>query len=120
MKEESIAADRRAIKLMLERLELNPSDARAANLLAATYASMGETQKAIDYADRSMAIDPDDAMLLYNVCCTYTLLGRNDEAIGCLERAVDKGFGHREWIDHDPDLNPLRDNPRFQSIMRGM
>jgi serine/threonine protein kinase/Tfp pilus assembly protein PilF len=120
LKEESIAADRRAIKLMLERLELNPSDARAANLLAATYASMGETQKAIDYADRSMAIDPDDAMLLYNVCCTYTLLGRNDEAIGCLERAVDKGFGHREWIDHDPDLNPLRDNPRFQSIMRGM
>jgi TolB-like protein/Flp pilus assembly protein TadD len=120
MKEESVAADRRAIKLMLERLELNPSDARAANLLAATYASMGETEKALDYAERSMAIDPDDAMLLYNVCCTYTLLGRNDEAIGCLERAVDKGFGHREWIDHDPDLNPLRENPRFQSIMRGM
>jgi adenylate cyclase len=81
---------------------------------------MGEPQKAVDYADRSLAIDPDDAMLLYNVCCTYTLLGRNDEAIACLERAVDKGFGHREWIDHDPDLNPLRDNPRFQSIMRGM
>ncbi|HKY98032.1 MAG TPA: protein kinase [Gemmatimonadaceae bacterium] len=120
MKEESTAADRRAIKLMLERLELNPSDARAANLLAATYASMGETQKALDYSERSMAIDPDDAMLLYNVCCTYTLLGRNDEAIGCLERAVDKGFGHREWIDHDPDLNPLRENPRFQAIMRGM
>jgi serine/threonine protein kinase/Tfp pilus assembly protein PilF len=120
MMDESNAADRRAIRLMLERLELNPSDARAANLLAATYATMGEKEKAVDYADRSLAIDPDDAMLLYNVCCTYTLLGRNDEAIACLERAVDKGFGHREWIDHDPDLNPLRDNPRFQSIMRGM
>ena len=120
MMDESNAADRRAIRLMLERLELNPSDARAANLLAATYATMGESEKAVDYADRSLAIDPDDAMLLYNVCCTYTLLGRNDEAIACLERAVDKGFGHREWIDHDPDLNPLRENPRFQSIMRGM
>ena len=120
MIEESNAADRRAIKLMLERLELNPTDARAANLLAATYATMGETAKAIDYAERSMVIDPDDAMLLYNICCTYTLLGRNDEAIAALERAVDKGFGHREWIDHDPDLDPLRDNPRFQSIMRGM
>ena len=120
MKEEAVAADRRAIKLMLERLELNPSDARAANLLAATYASIGDTEKALDYAERSLVIDPDDAMLLYNVCCTYTLLGRNDEAIGCLERAVDKGFGHREWIDHDPDLEPLRGNPRFQSIMRGM
>jgi serine/threonine protein kinase/Flp pilus assembly protein TadD len=120
MSDESHAADRRAIRLMLERLELNPSDARAANLLAATYASMGESEKAVDYADRSLAIDPDDAMLLYNVCCTYTLLGRNDEAIACLERAVDKGFGHREWIDHDPDLNPLRGTPRFESIMRGM
>jgi len=120
MTDESHAADRRAIRLMQERLELNPSDARAANLLAATYASMGESDKAVDYADRSLAIDPDDAMLLYNVCCTYTLLGRNDEAIACLERAVDKGFGHREWIDHDPDLNPLRGNPRFESIMRGM
>jgi len=120
MMDESNAADRRAIRLMQERLELNPSDARAANLLAATYATMGESEKAVDYADRSLAIDPDDAMLLYNVCCTYTLLGRNDEAIACLERAVDKGFGHREWIDHDPDLNPLRGNPRFESIMRGM
>jgi serine/threonine protein kinase/tetratricopeptide (TPR) repeat protein len=120
MKEESVAADRRAIRLMHDRLELNPSDARAANLLAATYASFGETDKAVDYADRSLAIDPDDAMLLYNVCCTYTLLGRTEDAIGCLERAVDKGFGHKEWLDHDPDLNALRDNPRFQAIMRGM
>ena len=120
MMEESNAADRRSIKLMLERLELNPSDARAANLLAATYASQGETQKAVDYAERSIAIDADDAMLLYNLCCTYALLGRNDDAISCLERAVDKGFGHREWIDHDPDLNALRGNPRFESIMRAM
>jgi tetratricopeptide (TPR) repeat protein len=120
MQEESVAAGRRAIRLMHDRLELNPSDARAANLLAATYASFGETDKAVDYADRSLAIDPDDAMLLYNVCCTYTLLGRTEDAIGCLERAVDKGFGHKEWLDHDPDLNALRDNPRFQAIMRGM
>jgi serine/threonine protein kinase/Flp pilus assembly protein TadD len=120
MMEESNAADRRAIKLMLERLELNPSDARAANLLAATYATQGETEKAVDFAERSIAIDPDDAMLLYNLCCTYALLGRNDDAIGCLERAVDKGFGHREWIDHDPDLNQLRGSPRFESIMRAM
>jgi serine/threonine protein kinase/tetratricopeptide (TPR) repeat protein len=120
MQEESVAAGRRAIRLMHDRLELNPSDARATNLLAATYASLGETDKAVDYADRSLAIDPDDAMLLYNVCCTYTLLGRTEDAIGCLERAVDKGFGHKEWLDHDADLNALRENPRFQAIMRGM
>jgi tetratricopeptide (TPR) repeat protein len=119
-KEEADAANRRAIRLMLERLELNPSDARAANLLAATYANIGEAELAADYAERSLAIDPDDAMLLYNVACTYCLLGKTDDAINCLERAVDKGFGHKEWVEHDPDLNALRANPRFQTIMSAM
>jgi len=118
--EEGTAADRRSIRLMEERLELNPSDARAANLLAATFANFGEEQKAMDYADRSLAIDPDDAMLLYNVACTYSLLGKTSEAISCLERAVDKGFGHKEWLDHDPDLDALRPDARFQAISRAM
>jgi len=56
-------------------------------------------------------------MLLYNVACTYASLGRNEEAISCLERSVEKGFGHREWIDNDPDLNSIRDNPRYQAIV---
>ena len=120
MTDEGAAANKRSIRLMEERLELNPADARASNLLAATYANFGDSEKAIDYAERSLAIDPDDAMLLYNVACTYSLLGRVDDAIGCLEKAVDKGFGHKEWLDHDPDLNGLRENPRFQTIARAM
>ena len=118
--EEAATTNRRSIRLMEEQLELNPSDARAANLLAATYANFGEKEKAIEYAKRSLEIDPDDAMLLYNVACTFALLGRSDEAIGYIERAVDKGFGHKEWLDHDPDLNALRGNPRFETISKAM
>ena len=59
-------------------------------------------------------------MMLYNVACTYAVLGRKDEALDCLERAVDKGFGHKEWIDHDPDLKPLHDSPRFQALSQNM
>jgi adenylate cyclase len=114
------AANRRSIKLMEEQLILNPSDARAANLLAATYANFGDREKAIEYVERSLSIDPDDAMLLYNAACTYALLGKPDEAISFIERAVDKGFGHKEWIDHDPDLDALRGNPRFEMISRAM
>jgi adenylate cyclase len=120
LKDEGVAANKRSIRLMEERLELNPADARASNLLAATYANFGDVEKAMDYAERSLAIDPDDAMLLYNVACTYALLDKKDDAISCLERAVDKGFGHKEWLEHDPDLIPLRDDPRFQTIARAM
>jgi serine/threonine protein kinase/tetratricopeptide (TPR) repeat protein len=118
--EERDAGLRRALKLMEDRLELNPDDARAANLAAAFLARLGDLSKAVEYADRSLAIDPDDPMLLYNVACTYVALGRHDDAMNCLERAVDKGFGHKEWIDHDPDLDPLRQSMRFQAISEAM
>jgi serine/threonine protein kinase/Tfp pilus assembly protein PilF len=111
---------RRALKLMEDRLELNPDDARAANLAAAFLARLGDLTKAVEYADRSLAIDPDDPMLLYNVSCTYVALGRHEDALNCLERAVDKGFGHKEWIDHDPDLDPLRETMRFQALSEAM
>ncbi|MEO8193293.1 MAG: protein kinase [Gemmatimonadales bacterium] len=115
--EEEKAQLRRGLSLMEGSLELNPDDARAANLAAGVFASLGEAEPAIKYAERSLAIDPEDPMLLYNVACTYASLGRTDQAISCLERAVDKGFGHREWIDNDPDLNSIRDNPRYQAIV---
>ena len=120
MTEERDAGLRRALKLMEDRLELNPDDARAANLAAAFLARLGDLSKAVEYADRSLAIDPEDPMLLYNVACTYVALKRVDDAMNCLERAVDKGFGHKEWIDHDPDLDPLRDNLRFQALSQAM
>jgi adenylate cyclase len=108
---------RRGLQLMEGSLELNPDDARAANLAAGVFASLGEAEPAVKYAERSLAIDPEDPMLLYNVACMYSSLGRIDQAIACLERAVDKGFGHKEWIDNDPDLDPIRNNPKYQSIV---
>ena len=115
--EEKEAQMRRGLQLMEGSLELNPDDARAANLAAGVYASLGESEPAIKYAERSLAIDPEDPMLLYNVACMYASLGRHDQAISCLERSVDKGFGHKEWIDNDPDLDAIRDNPRYQAIV---
>ncbi len=115
--EEEKAQFRRGLQLMEGSLELNPDDARAANLAAGVFASLGEAEQAIKYAERSLAIDPEDPMLLYNVACTYSSLGMLEQAISCLERAVDKGFGHREWIDNDPDLEAIRSSPRYQAIV---
>ena len=119
MTDQHEAGLRRALKLMEDRLELNPDDARAANLAASLLAHLADP-KAVEYAERSLAIDPEDPMLLYNVACTYATLKRYDDAMNCLERAVDKGFGHKEWIDHDPDLDPLRENLRFQALSQAM
>jgi hypothetical protein len=52
------------------------------------------------------------------VACSYALLGKIDDAIACLEKAVQNGFGHREWLENDSDLGPLREEPRFQALLK--
>ncbi|CAN5256393.1 hypothetical protein BH23GEM2_BH23GEM2_16490 [soil metagenome] len=120
MHEESLATHRRVVKLVEDRLALNPDDARACNLAATSYSALGETESALEFTRRSLEIDPDDPMLLYNVACTYSMLGKSDDALSCLERAIDRGFGHREWIDHDSDFDSIRELPRFKAIQKAM
>lgn len=117
---ESETARNLSLRLIDERLELNPDDARATNLGATTLARMGDRERALEYIRRSLAIDPDDSGMLYNIACAYSLLGMTDEALSTLETAVDRGFGHKEWIEHDSDLDSIRTTTRFQTIAQAM
>ena len=120
MKDESAATFRKALRLIAERLELNPDDARASQLGATIAAQIGESEAATGYARRALTINPDDPLLLYNISCMYALLGNSNEALDCLEKAVDKGYGQKDWVAHDSDLDSLRELPRFQHIVEGM
>lgn len=117
---ESEASYRRQIRLAEQQLELTPDDARACILCGVSHSVLHEAEQSERYVKRALAIDPDDPMLLYNVGCVYAQLGKSEEALTSLEHAVDKGFGHKEWIEHDPDLNSIRDNPRFQALAQVM
>ena len=37
-----------------------------------------------------------------------------------LEGAVEAGFGHKEWIEHDSDFDALREDPRFQKLLAAL
>jgi adenylate cyclase len=111
---------RRGVQILGERLELNPDDTRALLLGGGALARLGERERALDMANRALAVDPDDSALLYNVACTYALTNENERAIETLERAVDRGFGQREWIETDPALVSLRGTPRYEAILRAM
>jgi adenylate cyclase len=114
--QEAQAAQRRAVQLADERLKRVPDDERALYLGASCLSSLGDTGRAREWAKRAVAMEPDDSAVLYNVACVYALLGLHDSAIDCLERAVQNGFGHWDWIAHDSDLDPLRGHPRFQTL----
>jgi adenylate cyclase len=119
-KEEGQSQYRKALRLIDERLELNPDDARACQLGATVAANLSDREKATDYARRALTINPDDPLLLYNISCMYSLLGNPNEALNCLEKAVDKGYGQKDWVEHDADLDSLRELPRFKNILAAM
>jgi serine/threonine protein kinase/Tfp pilus assembly protein PilF len=120
LRAEATAARRRAIKLIEQRLDLNPDDARAYNLGATTLAKLGNIPRALEFAQKSLSIEPDDPLVLYNVGCLYALIEKREQALGYLERAVKNGFGHKESMANDPDLDSIRKTPWFQAIAQEM
>jgi serine/threonine protein kinase/Flp pilus assembly protein TadD len=116
--EEGTASRRRGVAIAEEHLSLNPDDVRALYMGANGLVALGEFEKGLDWARRALALEPDDAMVLYNVACIYSLAGRASEALDCLEKAVDTGLTQRGWFEHDSNLDFVRNEPRFQALLK--
>jgi adenylate cyclase len=102
-----------------EALRRYPESSRPAQLGAATLASLpGEGEQARRWLERALAIDPNDTHIKYNAACVWAQLGEHDRALDLLE--VWSGYVGREnkdWLEHDPDIDPLRGHPRYTKLL---
>jgi TolB-like protein/Tfp pilus assembly protein PilF len=117
---ESRQANRRVVELAERHLELNPSDAQALVRGANALADLGEPERGLEWIGRVMEQGTDDALLLYNAGCFYSLAGKTDEAFDALERSFKAGLVDPEWMRHDSDLDPIREDPRFEELLAAM
>src|SRR6266481_1502565 len=116
--DEARKAARQGIQVADAHLELNPNDARAWLLSGAALMRLGQREQALERARRALAIDPEDSSVLYNLACIYALAGSSNEAIDHLDKAIQNGFGQREWLEYDSALDSIREEPRFQALLR--
>jgi TolB-like protein/Tfp pilus assembly protein PilF len=98
------------------QLELEPNDPRALSLGSPELFHDGQHERALDWARRAIAAAPDDPGVWYNVACTFASMGMKDEALSWLGRVFRRGIETPEWVEHDPDFDLLRDDPRFQVL----
>jgi serine/threonine protein kinase/Tfp pilus assembly protein PilF len=115
------AAYQRAVENVEKHVESNPNDSRAYQLGALALIELGERKKGLEWAHTAVSLDPQNPLLLYNISCFFSIAGELEDAIGYLRRAVD-GFAGidptiRDWATNDPDLDPIKDDPRFKEIL---
>ncbi|MDQ7780388.1 MAG: tetratricopeptide repeat protein, partial [Planctomycetota bacterium] len=60
---------------------------------------------------------PQEQTALYNLCCIYSLRGDKKLAIEYLEKTVTSGYEEFEWMSEDPDLDNIRDEPRYKELV---
>jgi adenylate cyclase len=115
-----------AVKLSnmgLERAEramaLHPQNSDPVQLGATALASLGQYERARGWIERALAADPDDSNALYNCACAFAQLGEIDRAIEILERILPRLRGREDklWFEHDSDLDPIRNHPRYQKLL---
>jgi len=116
--EEAQESSRIALEAVDRRLALNPDDLRALMLGACLAHHVGRLDDGRAMIERALELAPDDGGVLHNAACYYSNIGEVDRAIELFEeRLQGKGIIYREWIEHDSDFDPLRENPRFQDLL---
>lgn len=84
---------------------------------AAEHYGAGRTEEALARWVEILRSRPRDTTALYNSACAVTRLGFPDEAFKLLDLAVQCGFVNFEHLKRDPDLEPLRGDPRFAELL---
>jgi tetratricopeptide (TPR) repeat protein len=84
-------------------------------------ASAGNTKESLENVKRAAEIGKDYIHFhhtTYAIASTYALLNKRDEALEWLRKTADTGFPCYPLFERDPNLNNLREDPKFQAFMK--
>lgn len=98
-------------------LELEPGDIAVHNNFGNLLVALGKLDEAEIHYRKALEISPDQPKPYYNLACLYSILGRNEEAFENLEEAFRRADLLRQEAAYDPDLDPLRNDPRFRHMV---
>ena len=89
-------------------------------LLGYGYAVSGDADKARQFIAGLKASSMPEHRLPYHFAMIHFGLGEHEEGLDWLEQAVEQRSAQLLWIRPSPEVDNVRDNPRFQAILRRM
>jgi adenylate cyclase len=119
-----LEARHRVARLMLVRCEKalaqDPSNGTVLAYNAYALAVLGDAERAKDRMNRALLVDPDNLNMRYNFACMFaTSLPDHEAALALLGPFFEKtATGFLEHAKVDPDLEAIRDDPRFTAMVK--
>src|SRR5438309_1839121 len=116
-------AARRAAEITLARAEKvlarDSNNGSAMGHGSDALAVLGQSERAKDWMARALLIDPENMTMRYNfVCALANHLNDKEAALEMLGPAFEKmGAGLVNHAKIDPDMDPLREDPRFKAML---
>jgi adenylate cyclase len=100
-------------------LSEDPSNGAALGICAGGHAILGHREQAMETIERALLIDPDNLNMRYNFACVLAgYLQEFDSAMDLLEPVLEaSNLGLINATIIDPDLDLLRGNARFKTML---
>jgi adenylate cyclase len=114
----------RAARMTLDRAQIaltrDPTNGAAIAVGASALARFGETDRAKEWIQRGLLLDPSNLSMRYNLACALIMELKDPEAaLDMLEPFFEevKSPIHVKHIEADPDMEQVRDHPRFKAML---
>ena len=78
---------------------------------------LGRNEEALEWMNKLIDTDVDDPGHWYDKSCLLARMGRLEESIAALQTAFEKGYRLFAHIEHDDDMDPIRERDDFKSLL---
>jgi serine/threonine-protein kinase len=108
----------KAIAIAKQQRQKNPTDPLPPAFLGGYYADIGDTLQSRARIEEAVKIAPTNSEVLFRAGHAYAKLGDHERALVWLGKAIENGWGIEEIME-DPELQDLREDPRFKLLVNG-
>ena len=111
-------AAQRALLRCEKAVAAEPDNGSAMGFLVTALATLGERERVFEWIERATLLDPDNLNMRYNFACMMiTSLQDKERALELLAPLFEIFRADSlNWMRTDPDMDPLRDDPRFRAM----
>lgn len=79
---------------------------------------LGKSDEALEWMQKILELDPNNPGCWYDMACLLSRMGKCDESVAALRTSFEKGYRSFPHIEHDDDMDAVRDREDFKALIQ--